>query len=140
MKKILTILALISRLLADNTTDLNEIDEADIPKVLAIIKDGTKDSLPIILDDYTKVFDIVTLQNVIEYRNQIDTNNEYLQKLLKENKAALIQTTFENNRNYLCGDSEIRHLLKKGAIFVYIFYDLHQKELFKFKVQSSDCQ
>ncbi|MDD3342445.1 MAG: hypothetical protein PHR87_02595 [Sulfurospirillaceae bacterium] len=139
MKKILTILALIATLFAADNSDFNEIDQEDIPKVLSIIKDGTKDNLPIMLDDYTTLFDIVTLQNVIEYRNRIDSNNEHLKKLLKENKPALIQTTFENNRNYLCSDSEIRYLLKKGAIFTYIFFDLNNKELFKFSVHASDC-
>lgn len=139
MKKILTILALISTLFAAESSDFNDIDEEDIPKVLSIIKDGTKDNLPIMLDDYTTVFDIVTLQNVIEYRNRIDSNNEHLKKLLKENKQALIQTTYENNRNYLCGDAEIRYLLQKGATFVYVFFDLNNKELFKFSVQAKDC-
>ncbi|MDD2383711.1 MAG: hypothetical protein PHN18_05930 [Sulfurospirillaceae bacterium] len=140
MKKILTILALISTLFAAETTDFNDIDEEDIPKVLSIIKDGTKDNLPIMLDDYTTLFDIVALQNVIEYRNRIDSNNEHLKKLLKENKQALIETTYENNRNYLCGDSEIRYLLQKGATFVYVFFDLNNKELFKFSVQNKDCK
>ena len=140
MKKILTILALISILFAAESTDFNDIDEEDIPKVLSIIKDGTKDNLPIVLDDYTTLFDIVALQNVIEYRNRIDSNNEHLKKLLKENKQALIQTTYENNRNYLCGDAEIRYLLQKGATFVYVFFDLNNKELFKFSVQNKDCK
>ncbi len=140
MKKILTILALISTLFAAESSDFNDIDEEDIPKVLSIIKDGTKDNLPIVLDDYTTLFDIVTLQNVIEYRNRIDSNNEHLKKLLKENKQALIQTTYENNRNYLCGDTEIRYLLQKGATFVYVFFDLNNKELFKFSVQEKDCK
>ena len=140
MKKILTILALISTLFAAESTDFNDIDVEDIPKVLSIIKDGTKDNLPIVLDDYTTLFDIVALQNVIEYRNRIDSNNEHLKKLLKENKQALIQTTYENNRNYLCGDAEIRYLLQKGAMFVYVFFDLNNKELFKFSVQNKDCK
>lgn len=114
MKKFLTILALISTLLADNTNDLEDINEEDIPKILSIIKDGTKDNLPIILDEYTTLFDIVSVQNAIEYRNKINSHNENVKKILKEDKGTLIKTTFENNKSYLCSDYETRLLLKKG--------------------------
>ena len=36
--------------------------------------------------------------------------------LLKADKGALAKATFENNRNYLCSDSETLLLLKKGAV------------------------
>ncbi len=78
MKKIFTILALISVLLADNNSDLDDITEEDVPKILSIIKDGTKESLPIILDEYTTVFDVVSLENGIEYKNHINSMNELL--------------------------------------------------------------
>ena len=107
MKKFLTILALISTLFADNTNDLEDINEEDIPKILSIIKDGTKDNLPIILDEYTTLFDIVSVQNIIEYRNKINSNNENVKKILKEDKGTLIKTTFENNKSYVV-DSELK--------------------------------
>ncbi|MFB1008692.1 MAG: hypothetical protein QMB85_06385, partial [Sulfurospirillum sp.] len=61
MKKFLTILALISKLIADDSSDLDEIKEEDIPKILSIIKDGTKEHLPMMLDDYTTLVDIVSV-------------------------------------------------------------------------------
>ena len=140
MKKFLTILALISTLLADNASDLEDINEEDIPKILSIIKDGTKDNLPIILDEYTTLFDIVSVQNIIEYRNKINSSNENVKKILKEDKGTLIKTTFENNKSYLCSDYETRLLLKKGAIFIYVFFDSNTTELFKFSVQEKDCK
>ncbi|MBV5277628.1 MAG: hypothetical protein J0647_01005 [Campylobacteraceae bacterium] len=140
MKKILTILALISALFADNTSDFEEISEQDVPKILYIIMESTRENLPIVLDDYTTVFDIITVHNIIEYRNRINSENENLKKILKEDKATLIKTTFENNRNYLCTDYETKYLMKKSAIFVYVFYDLNNTELFKFSVQYKDCK
>jgi len=140
MKKILTILALLSRLLADDTNDFDNIKEEDVPKILSIIKDGTKEHLPIMLDDYTTLVDIVSVQNAIEYRNRINSHNEYVQSILKADKGTLIKTTFENNRGYLCSDTETRELLKKGAIFIYVFYDLNNTEIFKFAIQNKDCQ
>lgn len=140
MKKILTILALLSRLLADDTNDFDNIKEEDVPKILSIIKDGTKEHLPIMLDDYTTLVDIVSVQNAIEYRNRINSHNEYVQSILKADKGTLIKTTFENNRGYLCSDTETRELLRKGAIFVYVFYDLNNTEIFKFAIQNKDCQ
>lgn len=139
MKKILTILALISSLFASDNTDFDEITAEDVPKILSIIKDGTKDTLPIVLDDYTTVFDVVSVQNVIEYKNLINTSNPNVKMILKADKGALAKTTFENNRNYLCSDEETRLLLKKGAIFSYVFYDFTNIELFKFSVQNKDC-
>lgn len=139
MKKIFTILALISVLLADNNSDLDDITEEDVPKILSIIRDGTKENLPIILDEYTAVFDVVSLENGIEYKNHINSMNEHIKSILKADKGTLIKTTFENNRNYLCSDSETRLLLKKGAVFIYTFYDLNNVELFKFSVQNKDC-
>jgi uncharacterized protein YPO0396 len=141
MKKLLTILALLSRLLADdNATDDESFKEEDIPKILSIIKDGTKDYLPMMLDDYTTLVDVVSVQNAIEYRNRINSQNEYIQTILKTDKGTLIKTTFENNRSYLCSDTETKQLLKNGAIFVYVFYDLNNTELFKFSIQYKDCQ
>ncbi|AFL68749.1 hypothetical protein [Sulfurospirillum barnesii] len=139
MKKFLTILALITTLLADNPNDLDEIKEEDIPKILSIIKDGTKEYLPMMLDDYTTLVDIVCVQNAIEYRNRINSENEHVKIILKADKGTLIKTTFENNKSYLCSDPETKMLLSKGAIFVYVFYDLHDAELFKFSVQHKDC-
>ena len=75
MKKFLTILTLISTLFADITNDLDEISEEDIPKILSIIKDGTKEHLPMMLDDYTTLVDIVSVQNAIEYRNRINSRH-----------------------------------------------------------------
>ncbi|ACZ12417.1 hypothetical protein [Sulfurospirillum deleyianum] len=140
MKKFLTILTLISTLLAENPNDLDEIKEEDIPKILSIIKDGTKEHLPMMLDDYTTLVDIVSVQNAIEYRNRINSENEHVKTILKADKGTLIKTTFENNKSYLCNDYETRMLLKKGAIFIYVFYDLSDTELFKFSVQEKDCQ
>lgn len=140
MKKFLTILTLISTLLAENPNELDEIQEEDIPKILSIIKDGTKEHLPMMLDDYTTLVDIVSVQNAIEYRNRINSENEHVKTILKTDKGTLIKTTFENNKSYLCNDYETRMLLKKGAIFVYVFYDLSDIELFKFSVQEKDCQ
>lgn len=140
MKKFLTILTLISTLFADITNDLDEISEEDIPKILSIIKDGTKEHLPMMLDDYTTLVDIVSVQNAIEYRNRINSENKHVQTILKADKGTLIKTTFENNKSYLCSDYETRMLLKKGAIFIYVFYDLSDTELFKFSVQEKDCE
>ncbi|NCD12541.1 MAG: hypothetical protein EOL93_08300 [Epsilonproteobacteria bacterium] len=140
MKKFLTILTLISTLFADITNDLDEISEEDIPKILSIIRDGTKEHLPMMLDDYTTLVDIVSVQNAIEYRNRINSANEHVQTILTADKGTLIKTTFENNKSYLCSDYETRMLLKKGAIFIYVFYDLSDMELFKFSVQEKDCE
>lgn len=140
MKKFLTILTLISTLFADITNDLDEISEEDIPKILSIIKDGTKEHLPMMLDDYTTLVDIVSVQNAIEYRNRINSANKHVQTILKADKGTLIKTTFKNNKSYLCSDYETRMLLKKGAIFIYVFYDLSDTELFKFSVQEKDCE
>lgn len=140
MKKFLTILTLISTLFADITNDLDEISEEDIPKILSIIKDGTKEHLPMMLDDYTTLVDIVSVQNAIEYRNRINSENKHVQTILKADKGTLIKTTFKNNKSYLCSDYETRMLLKKGAIFIYVFYDLSDTELFKFSVQEKDCE
>jgi len=139
MKKILTILALISVLFANERTDFDEITTEDVPKILSIIKEGTKDSLPIVLDDYTTVFDVVSFQNLIEYKNLINTSNPHVKMLLKADKGALAKTTFENNRNYLCSDEETLLLLKKGAVSSYVFYDFTNIILFKFSVQYDDC-
>jgi hypothetical protein len=139
MKKIVTILALISVLFANERTDFDEITTEDVPKILSIIKEGTKDSLPIVLDDYTTVFDVVSFQNLIEYKNLINTSNPHVKMLLKADKGALAKTTFENNRNYLCSDEETLLLLKKGAVFSYVFYDFTNIILFKFSVQYDDC-
>lgn len=140
MKKFVTILALISTLFADDTNDLDEIKEEDVPKILSIIKDGTKEHLPMMLDDYTTLVDIVSIQNAIEYRNRINSANEHVKTILKADKGTLIKTTFENNKNYLCSDYETRLLLKKGAVFVYVFFDMNNAELFKFSIQDKDCQ
>jgi len=140
MKRLLIILALISRLVAEDANDLDEIKEEDIPKILSIIKDGTKDHLPMMLDDYTTLVDIVSVNNAIEYRNRINSSNEHVKTILKADKGTLIKTTFENNKSYLCSDYETRLLLKKGAVFVYVFYDLNDAELFKFSIQDKDCQ
>ena len=140
MKKFLTILTLISTLFADITNDLDEISEEDIPKILSIIKDGTKEHLPMMLDDYTTLVDIVSVQNAIEYRNRNNSENKHVQTILKADKGTLIKTTFKNNKSYLCSDYETRMLLKKGAIFIYVFYDLSDTELFKFSVQEKDCE
>lgn len=140
MKKFLIILALISRLVADDANDLDEIKEEDIPKILSIIKDGTKEHLPMMLDDYTTLVDIVSVQNAIEYRNRINSANEHVKTILKADKGTLIKTTFENNKSYLCNDYETRSLLRKGAVFIYVFYDLNNVELFKFSIQNKDCQ
>jgi len=140
MKKILTILTLISTLFANEPTDFDEITTEDVPKILSIIKDGTKESLPIVLDDYTTVFDVISVHNLIEYKNLINTSNEHVKMLLKADKGALAKATFENNRNYLCSDSETLLLLKKGAVFSYIFYDFTNIQLFKFSVQYKDCE
>lgn len=136
----MTILALISTLFADDTNDLDEIKEEDVPKILSIIKDGTKEHLPMMLDDYTTLVDIVSIQNAIEYRNRINSANEHVKTILKADKGTLIKTTFENNKNYLCSDYETRLLLKKGAVFVYVFFDMNNAELFKFSIQDKDCQ
>lgn len=140
MKKYVIILALLGRLFADDTNDFGDIKAEDVPKILSIIKDGTKEHLPIMLDDYTTLVDITSVQNAIEYRNRINSQNEYVQSILKADKGTLIKTTFENNRGYLCSDPETRELLKKGAIFVYVFYDLNNTEIFKFSIQNKDCQ
>lgn len=141
MKKFLTILALLSRLLAnEDASDEDNFKEEDIPKILSIIKDGTKDHLPMMLDDYTTLVDVVSVQNAIEYRNRINSQNEYIQTILKTDKGTLIKTTFENNRGYLCSDTETKQLLKNGAVFIYVFYDLNNTELFKFSIQYKDCQ
>ncbi len=95
MKKFLTILALISKLIADDSSDLDEIKEEDIPKILSIIKDGTKEHLPMMLDDYTTLVDIVSVQNAIEYRNRINSANEHVKTILKADKGTLIKTTSE---------------------------------------------
>lgn len=92
------------------------------------------------LDNYTTLVDIVSVQNAIEYRNRINSANEHVQTILKADKGTLIKTTFENNKSYLCSDYETRMLLKKGAIFIYVFYDLSDTELFKFSVQEKDCE
>jgi len=140
MKRLLIILALISRLVAEDANDLDEIKEEDVPKILSIIKDGTKDHLPMMLDDYTTLVDIVSVNNAIEYRNRINSANEHVKTILKADKGTLIKTTFDNNKNYLCSDYETRALLKKGAIFVYVFFDMNNAELFKFSIQDKDCQ
>ena len=140
MKRLLIILALISRLVAEDANDLDEIKEEDIPKILSIIKDGTKDHLPMMLDDYTTLVDIVSVQNAIEYRNRINSANEHVKTILKADKGTLIKTTFENNKSYLCNDYETRSLLKKGAVFIYVFFDMNNTELFKFSIQNKDCQ
>lgn len=140
MKRLLIILALISRLVADDSNDLDEIKEEDIPKILSIIKDGTKEHLPMMLDDYTTLIDIMSVQNAIEYRNRINSANEHVKTILKADKGTLIKTTFENNKSYLCSDYETRLLLKKGAVFIYVFFDLNNTELFKFSIQDKDCQ
>ncbi len=139
MKKLLTILALFSTLTCLQASNDDDFKEEDIPKILSIIKDGTKDMLPMMLDDYTTLVDIVSLNNAIEYRNRINNANPDVKAILSGNKDSLIKTTFENNRNYLCNDSETRMLLKKGAIFIYLFNDLNETELFKFSVQYKDC-
>ena len=139
MKKLLTILALFSTLTCLQASNDDDFKEEDIPKILPIIKDGTKDMLPMMLDDYTTLVDIVSLNNAIEYRNRINNANPDVKAILSGNKDSLIKTTFENNRNYLCNDSETRMLLKKGAIFIYLFNDLNETELFKFSVQYKDC-
>lgn len=140
MKKFLTIVALILKLVAEDSNDLDEIKEEDIPKILSIIKDGTKEHLPMMLDDYTTLIDIISVQNAIEYRNRINSANEHVKTILKADKGTLIKTTFENNKSYLCNDYETRLLLKKGAVFVYVFFDLNNTELFKFSIQDKDCQ
>ena len=140
MKRLLIILALISRLIAEDANDLDEIKEEDIPKILSIIKDGTKEHLPMMLDDYTTLVDIVSVNNAIEYRNRINSANEHVKTILKADKGTLIKTTFYNNKSYLCSDYETRSLLKKGAIFIYVFYDMNNAELFKFAIQDKDCQ
>lgn len=139
MKIFFTILSLISFLVAYEGNELDSITKEDVPKILSIIKDGTKDHLPIILDDYTTVFDINSIQNIIEYKNIINTSNTHVKMLLKADKNALVKATFENNRNYLCSDSETLLLLKMGAVFVYIFYDFTNIELFKFSVEYKNC-
>ncbi len=140
MKKLFVILACTLALFADNTDLLDDITEADVPKILSIIKEGTKDALPVILDEYTTVFDVSSLQNVIEYKNSINTLNEHIKDILKTDKKMLFKTIFENNQNYLCNDPEIRPLLRRGAIFVYSFYDLNSIELFRFSIQNKDCK
>lgn len=140
MKKFFTILALISSLIAENSNDFDEITTEDIPKILSIIQENTKEGLPIVLDDYTTLFDVFAIQNIIEYKNQINSEDENLKKLLASDKETLIKSTFENNKNYLCGDEETRLLLKKGAIFVYDFYDFYNTQLFRFSIQEKDCK
>ena len=51
MKKLFLILALNSLLFANDAEFLDDITEADVSKILSIIKEGTKDSLPIMLDE-----------------------------------------------------------------------------------------
>lgn len=140
MKRLLIILALISKLVAEDSNDLDEIKEEDIPKILSIIKDGTKEHIPMMLDDYTTLVDIISVHNAIEYRNRINSANEHVKTILKADKGTLIKTTFENNKSYLCNDYETRSLLKKGAVFIYVFFDLNNTELFKFSIQDKDCQ
>ncbi|DAB37092.1 MAG: hypothetical protein EOM49_02965 [Epsilonproteobacteria bacterium] len=140
MKKYAIIVALLTSLFANDVTDDDNFKEEDIPKILSIIKDGTKEHIPMLLDDYTTLVDVVSFQNAIEYRNRINSHNEMIQTILKTDKGTLIKTTFENNRSYLCSDEEIKQLLKHGAVFVYVFYDLNNTELFKFSVQYKDCQ
>ena len=140
MKKYAIIVALLTSLYANDVTDDDNFKEEDIPKILSIIKDGTKEHIPMLLDDYTTLVDVVSFQNAIEYRNRINSHNEMIQTILKTDKGTLIKTTFENNRSYLCSDEEIKQLLKHGAVFVYVFYDLNNTELFKFSVQYKDCQ
>ena len=141
MKKLVTILALLSTLFAlDDSNDLDEIKEEDVPKILSIIKDGTKEHLPMMLDDYTTLVDIVSVHNAIEYRNRINSANEHVKTILKADKGTLIKTTYENNKSYLCSDYETRTLLKKGAVFIYVFFDMNNAELFKFSIQDKDCQ
>lgn len=139
MKKLILLTTTLLAFLSNQCNAFDQITEDDVPKILSIIKEGTKEYLPIILDDYTTVFDVVSVQNVIEYRNNINTSNEHIKNLLAIDKDSLIKATFENNRNYLCGDEETRLLLEKGAIFVYVFYDFLNTQLFKFSIQSSDC-
>jgi|GEM_PF-680018 len=140
MKKYAIIVALLTSLFANDANDDDNFKEEDIPKILSIIKDGTKEHIPMLLDDYTTLVDVVSFQNAIEYRNRINSHNEMIQTILKTDKGTLIKTTFENNRSYLCSDEEIKQLLKHGAVFVYVFYDLNNTELFKFSVQYKDCQ
>ncbi len=140
MKKYAIIVALLTSLFANDVNDDDNFKEEDIPKILSIIKDGTKEHIPMLLDDYTTLVDVVSFQNAIEYRNRINSHNEMIQTILKTDKGTLIKTTFENNRSYLCSDEEIKQLLKHGAVFVYVFYDLNNTELFKFSVQYKDCQ
>ncbi|WP_442765310.1 hypothetical protein [Sulfurospirillum cavolei] len=140
MKKYAIIVALLTSLFANDVTDDDNFKEEDIPKILSIIKDGTKEHIPMLLDDYTTLVDVVSFQNAIEYRNRINSHNEMIQTILKTDKGTLIKTTFENSRSYLCSDEEIKQLLKHGAVFVYVFYDLNNTELFKFSVQYKDCQ
>lgn len=140
MKIIFTILALISLLYAQTNNELDDITEEDVPKILSIIKEGTKENLPIILDEYTTVFDVTSLQNAIEYKNNINSLNEHIKTILKTDKNMLFKTIFENNKNYLCNDPETYLLLKKGAVFIYSFYDLNNLELFKFSIQKKDCR
>ena len=140
MKKLFLILALNSLLFANDAEFLDDITEADVSKILSIIKEGTKESLPIMLDEYTTVFDVKSLQNAIEYKNSINTMNEHIKDIIKTDKKKLFNTIFENNRNYLCTDPEIRPLLKKGAVFIYSFYDLSSIELFRFSIHEKDCK
>ena len=140
MKKLFVIVACALALLADEGDLLDDITQADVPQILSIIKEGTKDNLPVMLDEYTTVFDVVSLQNVSEYKNSINTLNEHIKDILKTDKKMLFKTILENNKNYLCNDPEIRPLLRHGAIFVYSFYDLSSIELFRFSIQNKDCQ
>lgn len=120
MKKILTILALISTLFANEATDFDEITTEDVPKILAIIKDGTKESLPVVLDDYTTVFDVISIHNLIEYKNLINTSNEHVKNAFKNSKGALAKATFENNRNYLAVTMKHSYCSKRCCVFIRI--------------------
>lgn len=140
MKKYLIILALFSSLIADNASDFDDITSENIPQILSIIQESTKENLPIVLDDFTTLFDVFAIQNIIEFKNMINSENEHLKTLLLNDKEALIKSTFENNKSYLCSDAETKLLLQKGAIFVYSFYDFYNTPLFKFNIQYKDCQ
>ncbi|MDD3324873.1 MAG: hypothetical protein PHN38_07105 [Sulfurospirillaceae bacterium] len=140
MKKIVLLSLLCLFLWADATQEFDDMKSEDVEKIMILIEEKAKETLPIQLDRLTQLVGVIAKKNTLEYRNKINTNNQTIAKMLKEGLDDVVEDTFDSNRKDLCRNEDTRYIMSKGGIFIYLFFDIKDEELFRFTVDIMDCK
>ncbi|CZE47081.1 hypothetical protein [Campylobacter geochelonis] len=150
MKKILLLLALMTSFsFAAQTPPAQakapeikaELKAEDVPAVLNQIALEVTMGLPKRLDYITTVDRVTSKKNNIKYYYILNDDEDFvLSKFDKTRKNEFRNQIIKGAKSFLCQNANTLELMKKGAIFHYI-YDLRDgKRYFSFFLEAKDCK